>query len=104
MIDFILPLHLKGPSTSCTHPNGISEDVLEPVQVLFPYHMDSIEKGFVYLGYFLKPNNYLRLDWLGLSRKFEKRINNWVLIWLSLGVGWCWLNIINQIFMFTGFS
>ena len=26
MIDFILPLHLKGPSTSCTHPEHNDED------------------------------------------------------------------------------
>ena len=40
--------------------------------------------GFKYLGYWVKPLNYLVRDWQWLVRKFEKRVSNWTYHFLSL--------------------
>jgi len=49
------------------------------------YDVKYIDEGFKYLGCFLKPNCYNKVDWYWLVRKFEKMISNWSLRWLSLG-------------------
>jgi hypothetical protein len=42
-------------------------------------------KGFKYLGFNLKPNNYRKEDWSSLIRKVEARIAIWVNILVSRG-------------------
>ena len=39
----------------------VIDEVMEHV---FPFHMDSTDTGFKYLGYFMNPNNYLKVDWM----------------------------------------
>ena len=64
---------------------GMEEPILNQIQQLFPYKVKEMELGFKYLGYFIKPCNYLKSDWNQLLTKFEKRIGNWSNMWLSLG-------------------
>jgi len=47
--------------------NALEVMILELILTLFPYKFDSIEAGFKYLGYFFKPNNYMKkwLVWAG---------------------------------------
>jgi hypothetical protein len=52
---------------------------------LLPFEVKPIDEGFKYLGCFLKPNCYSRMDWIWLVKKFEKRIASWSHRWLSLG-------------------
>ena len=40
-----------------------------------------------YLGFYLKPNNYQKEDWIWLLKKVEKRLGNWCNGWISLGRG-----------------
>lgn len=46
---------------------------------------ESFYKGIKYLGYFIKPNNYLKEDWWWLLKDIEKRISLWCNHWFSLG-------------------
>ena len=39
--------------------------------------------GLKYLGFQLKPNNYLKKDWKWLITKLEKRLVGWSFRWLS---------------------
>lgn len=41
---------------------------------LFPFEVKPLHTGFKYLGFFINPNCYNRVDWLWLEKKFEKRI------------------------------
>jgi hypothetical protein len=50
-----------------------------------PYEVKSIDEGFKYLGFFLKPNCYSVNDWRWLIIKVEKIISNWCHRWLTLG-------------------
>jgi hypothetical protein len=52
---------------------------------LFPFEVKPLETGFKYLGFYIKPNCYTRMDWLWLEKKFEKRILSWSHRWLTLG-------------------
>ena len=44
-----------------------------------------MDVGFKYLGYYLKPNNYLKEDCYWLVKKVEKIIGHWCNKWLILG-------------------
>jgi hypothetical protein len=44
-----------------------------------------VDAGFKYLGFYIKPNCYNRVDWIWLEKKFEKIIVHWTHKWLSLG-------------------
>ena len=70
---------------SCFLHNDLDEDLLRSISSILPYKFDFLNKGFVYLGYFLKPSGYLIKDWHWLVKKFEKRISNWTNRFLSLG-------------------
>ena len=56
--------------------NNISNEVLDEVQRIFPYHMDYIDVSFKYLDYFLKPNCYRKEGWNQILQKVDKRISN----------------------------
>ena len=43
--------------------NNVDEDTLLCIARVLPYKMDSISRGFKYLGYFLKPLAYKTNDW-----------------------------------------
>ena len=64
---------------------NVFEDVSLLISHEFSYPWKSLEVGFTYLGFFLKPNNYLVDDWNWLIWKFQFRINQWVPRCLSLG-------------------
>jgi hypothetical protein len=70
---------------STFHSAGLDEVGFAPFKVIFPYSFESIETGFKYLGFFLKPNCYKADDWRWLIKKFEKIIDHWCNRWLSLG-------------------
>ena len=47
--------------------------------------MKHIDKGFKYLGYFLRPTNYGTKDWRWLVKRFKKKISLWSYRLLTLG-------------------
>ena len=65
--------------------NDLDADFLQNLARIFPYRIDLLSKGFVYLGCYLKPSSYLIRDWLWLVAKFEKRISHWTNRMRSLG-------------------
>jgi hypothetical protein len=70
---------------STFHSVGLEEVGLTPYKEIFSYRFESIETGFKYLGFFLKPNCYKADNWRWLINKFEQRINHWCNCCLSLG-------------------
>jgi hypothetical protein len=52
---------------------------------LFPFEVKPLDTRFKYLGFYIKPNCYTRVDWLWLEKQFEKRIMSWNHKWLTLG-------------------
>jgi hypothetical protein len=38
---------------------------------IFPMRMEALDTRVKYLGFFLKPNNYKKGDWLWLIKKIE---------------------------------
>ena len=63
---------------------GLEKCVRREVKILFPFDMKHLNMGLKYLSYYLKPNNYLKEDWMWLVRKVQKRINQWCNRWMSL--------------------
>jgi hypothetical protein len=49
----------------------------------FPYEVKYLKSGLKYLGFQLKPNSYLKSDWLWILEKLEKRLKVWSYRWLS---------------------
>jgi hypothetical protein len=64
--------------------NGLSEETVAHLKVIFPFKHFDIQEGFRYLRFILKPNGY-RGDWGWLLGKIEKRIHFWCNRWLSRG-------------------
>ena len=50
---------------------------------IFPYPSLNLDDGKKYLGFHLKPNKYMKKDWMWLISKMENRINVWCHKWLS---------------------
>ena len=48
---------------SCFLHNDLDDALLRRIIVLLHYRFDYLNKGFGYLGYFLKPSGYLVKDW-----------------------------------------
>ena len=42
---------------------GLDEGTFVQLKTLFPFQVKSLDVYFIYLGYYLKPNNYLKEDW-----------------------------------------
>lgn len=59
--------------------------VLDQLPELFPFEVLALDMGLKYLGYYLKPNNYLLEGWTWILKKVENIIGNWCNRWLSLG-------------------
>jgi hypothetical protein len=49
---------------------------------LFPFSEKTLEEGLKYLGFVLKPNDYMKEDWIWLLKKLEKRLLSWSHRWL----------------------
>jgi hypothetical protein len=52
------------------------------LKALFPFEVNTIDVGFNYLGFHIKPNCYTRAYWNWLEKKIEKRILSWSHRWL----------------------
>jgi hypothetical protein len=64
---------------------GWEVEQLDWLKELLPFEVRSVDEGFKYLGFHIKPNCYSRADWVWLEKKFEKRIVHWTHRWLFLG-------------------
>ena len=53
-----------GKSTLTTH--CMDNEEVRHASVIFPFIRASLDEGLKYLGFLLKPNNYLKEDWLWL--------------------------------------
>lgn len=49
---------------SCIIFRGLSEAFIKMVRDKFPFPLKSLDEGFKYLGFFLKPNKYCMIDWM----------------------------------------
>ena len=70
---------------SCFLHNDLDVDTLNRIYGFFPYKFEHINRGFNYLGYFIKPLGYLVKDWHWILKKFENRIHHWTFRLLSIG-------------------
>ena len=70
-----------GKSTLTTHNMDVEES--RHAIHTFPFLRESLDDGLKYLGFLLKPNNYLKKDWVWLIEKLEKRLHSWSHRWLS---------------------
>ena len=73
---FAIGMAYSGPKCMFLE-SGMDEVTLFEIRNLFPFEVVHIDNDFKYLGYFLKPNNYLKEDWWQLLKKVEKRISHW---------------------------
>jgi hypothetical protein len=64
---------------------GVNGETLENLKGIFPTYFEELNKGFRYLGYFLKADAYKAVDWRWLLKKIEDRIGMWCNRWLTLG-------------------
>ena len=51
----------------------------------FPFNILNLNEGVKYIGYNLKPNNYMKENWSWLLSKFEQKISFSCNIWLFRG-------------------
>jgi len=65
--------------------NFLSASIQITIDHLFPMKVDLLDKGFKYLGLYLKPNNYKYVSQLWLFKKIKSRINCWCHRWISQG-------------------
>ena len=65
---------------SCSD-KGLEDSLLN----LFPYNSGSIEGGFKYMGFIIKPNGYGSKDWDWIFKCISRKINCWAFRHLSLG-------------------
>lgn len=72
-------------SKSCFIKCGVEEHSLDQIKNLFPFKIDYRDTSIKYLGNYLKPNNYLKENWIWLVKKVEKGIGNWCYKRLPLG-------------------
>ena len=70
-------------STLSTHKLDVEET--RHISVTFPFWQEVLDGGLKYLGFFLKPNDYLKKDWKWLLEKLDKRLKSWSHKWLSRG-------------------
>ena len=71
-----------GKSTLTTHL--LSEDEEQELMTLFPFNIQRLDGGLKYLGFFLKPNDYRKQDWVWLLEKLKKWLKVWSHKWLSM--------------------
>ena len=56
---------------------------LQRYAALFSFKLSYLDDRIKYLGFILKPNNYIKEDWNWILEKLEKRINIWSHHWIS---------------------
>ena len=65
----------------------MNEEVTTQEKYIIPVSISSMDEGFKYLGFQLKPNAYTTQDWMCLYKKIESIIAMWTNRFLSRG-GW----------------
>ena len=65
--------------------NNMDEEVITQANTLILITMSTIDKGFKYLGFQLKPNSYSTRDWMWLYKKIKNWISMWTNRFLSKG-------------------
>ena len=65
--------------------HNIASGLLDQIRAVFPYKMEPIHTDFRYLGYRLKPLDYMVADWSWLVIRFEQKINHWTYHFLTPG-------------------
>ena len=65
------------PKKSVFFYNRLSDDEKEVVSTIFGYLLEPQENGFKYLGFFLKPNFYIIVDWKWIVKRIDKNISSW---------------------------
>ena len=70
---------------SCFLHNDLDVDTLNRISGFFPYKFEHINRGFNYLGYFIKPLGYLVKDWHWILEKFGNIIHHWTFRLLAIG-------------------
>ena len=53
-------------------PDLLSREEERVLLELLPFHTVAFEEGIYYLGFFIKPNDYRKWDWVWLLEKLEK--------------------------------
>jgi hypothetical protein len=61
---------------------GMAEADIVFYKSVFPFHVQDVNEGLKYLGFLLKPNCYLKSDWLWLISKLEKCLKGWSFRWI----------------------
>jgi hypothetical protein len=61
------------PQKYCFLEAGWTNEELVGLKRILEFEVSPIEVGFKYLGFFLKPNCYIKTDWNWLVKKFEKK-------------------------------
>jgi hypothetical protein len=64
---------------------GVQQETLDELNVLFNFDFKDLSRGFIYLGYYLKPDRYKAEDWCWLIEKIDLISNHWCNRMLSLG-------------------
>lgn len=57
--------------------HNTKQDQLEEITNFFPFKVKDLVDGTRYLGYYLKPNGYRRIDWIWILKRFDKRMLPW---------------------------
>ena len=57
--------------------NNMDEEVITQEKTLILVTISTIDEGFKYLGFQLKPNSYSTRDWMWLYKKIENMISMW---------------------------
>lgn len=70
---------------SCAYHSRLSEQRLAALKNIVSFNFQQLEGGFMYLGYFLKPNGYRINHWVWLLRRVEQKISHWTFRLLSIG-------------------
>jgi len=63
----------------------LDEEVTTQICDIFGITYRPLDSGFVYLGFHIKPNNYLNSDWGWIIHKFESKLANWSYMWFTMG-------------------
>eukprot|EP00253_Pinus_taeda_P033955 PITA_33955 len=71
----------SGKSQVCVA--GLNRRESSAMSNLFPFHIQSLDTSFKYLGFWLKSDTYKKKDWNWLIAKIEARISHWSFRWLS---------------------
>lgn len=64
---------------------GLNDVFTNSLLQLFQFKIAPFEFYIKYLSFYLKANNYHKIDWYWLIQKVEKRLQNWTLRWSTLG-------------------